>query len=196
MAESGLRPPGNFINNSTNPSEASRNWSKWLEQYDFYMIATEKATKSEEIQVATLLTLLGAQGQEIFRTFSLTETERKDISKVKKAFTDHFAPQVKVVYERFKFHSRIQKPGETFEEFLTTLRNLITTCNFHEDEQNKALMDRIVAGVSSQQVREDIFNLEGNPSLDQVIQLCRRAEATRHYISDITNSTSTTQTNN
>ncbi|KAF6026232.1 hypothetical protein EB796_015460 [Bugula neritina] len=190
MAEGGLRPPGNFINSSTNPSETSRNWAKWLEQYDFYMIATEKAGKSQEIQVATLLTLLGAQGQEIFRTFSLTNAERKNIETVKKAFTDHFAPQVKMVYERFKFHSRIQRPDETFEDFLTALRTLITTCNFHDDEQDNALMDRIVAGISSQQVREDIFNLPGNPDLDQVIQLCRRSEATRQYLSDISKYTS------
>ncbi|KAF6031496.1 DAB2IP [Bugula neritina] len=149
MAEGGLRPPGNFINSSTNPSETSRNWAKWLEQYDFYMIATEKAGKSQEIQVATLLTLLGAQGQEIFRTFSLTNAERKNIETVKKAFTDHFAPQVKMVYERFKFHSRIQRPDETFEDFLTALRTLITTCNFHDDEQDNALMDRIVADTLS-----------------------------------------------
>jgi len=45
MAEGGLGPPGNFNNSSTNLSETSRNWAKWLEQYDFYIIATEKAGK-------------------------------------------------------------------------------------------------------------------------------------------------------
>jgi len=131
--------------------------------------------------------LLGAQGQEIFRTFSLTNAERKNIETVKKAFTDHFAPQVKMVYERFKFHSfiRIQRPYETFEDFLTALRTLITTCNFQDKEQDNALMNRIVAGISSQQVREDIFNLPRSPDRDQVLQLCRRSGATRQYLSDI-----------
>jgi len=103
--------------------------------------------------------LLRAQGQEIFRTISLTNAERKNIETVKKAFTDHFAPQVKSVYERFKFYSKIQRPDETFEDFLTALKTLITTCNFQDEEQDNALMGQIVAGISSQQMREDIFNL-------------------------------------
>ena len=82
MAEGGsLKPPSNFLLNSSsqNPSDASRSWTAWLEQFEFYMLATEKNTKSEEVQVATLLTVLGAQGQELFRTFDLTDENRKKI---------------------------------------------------------------------------------------------------------------------
>lgn len=190
MAEGGLRPPGNFINNAGNPSETSRNWNQWLEQFNLYMLATEKSTKDGEIQVAILLTLLGQQGQGIFRTFNLSDEGRDDIDVVKEAFTSHFAPQVKTVYERYKFHSRIQQPGESFDSFLTALRGLLTTCNIHADEQNNALTDRIVYGINSPKVREDIFNLDGNPDLDKVIQLCRRAEATQHYLTDMKSTTS------
>ena len=149
MAEGGIRPPGIFTNGSSNPSEASRNWNAWLEQFDYYMLATEKNSKPGEVQVATLLTLLGAQGQEIFRTFSLSADQKKNIKTVKKAFTKHFTPQVKVVFERFKFNSRKQKEGEPFDSFLTSLRDLIAACDFHADEQDKVLLDRIVAGVCS-----------------------------------------------
>jgi hypothetical protein len=111
MADCGLRPPGNFTDNASNPSETSRKWTKWLEQFNFYMLASEKSKKDGEMQVAILLTLLGPQGQEIFRTFSLSNDDRKDIQKVKDAFTKHFTPQVKTVYESYKFQSRVQQPG-------------------------------------------------------------------------------------
>ncbi|XP_067951274.1 uncharacterized protein [Watersipora subatra] len=185
MAEGGLRAPGCFISNAGNPSETSRSWHEWLEQFNFYMLATEKSTKGGEIQVAILLTLLGPQGQEIFRTFNLPEEDRKDIEKVKEAFTRHFTPQVKIIYERYKFHNRTQLPGESFDNFLTALRGLLSTCNIHADEQNSALIDRIVCGINSPEVREDIFNLDGNPDLNKIIQLCRRAEATKHYLTDM-----------
>ena len=48
---------------------------------------------------------------------------------------------------------------------MTALSDLITTCEFHADEKDKALVDRIVAGISSKSIREDIFNLPGNPTL-------------------------------
>ena len=136
MADSGLRPPGNFDSISNNPSEGNRNWKAWLEQFEFYMVATEKSKKDGKIQVATLLTLLGPQGKEIFHTLPLTAEQRGDIKLVKEAFTKHYTSQVKVVFERFKFNSRIQKPGDSFLTFLTSLRDLMATCDFYEDEKS------------------------------------------------------------
>ena len=92
---------------------------------------------------------------------------------------------MKTIYERYKFHNRTQLPGESFDNFLTALCGLLSTCNIHADEQNSALIDRIVCGINSPEVREDIFNLNGNPDLNKVIQLCRRAEATKHYLTDM-----------
>ena len=185
MAEGGgLRAPGNFLKqlSSSNPSEASRSWTNWLQQYDFYMIASEKNEKSEEVQVATLLTLLGEEGQELFRTFTLSDTDRKKISNVKEAFTNHFAPRVKEEFERFKFYGRIQSRNEPFDSFLTSIQALITTCNFHTDERDKALRDRIVFGIQSTSVREELFNVEGALTLQKCVQVCQRAEATKQYL--------------
>ena len=104
MAEGGggglrLRPPSNFLLSvaSTNLSETSRSWTNWLEQFEYYMVASEKNEKDEEIQVATLLTILGAEGQELFRTFDLSDADKKKIGLVKKAFTDYFSPRVREV---------------------------------------------------------------------------------------------------
>lgn len=185
MADGGsLKPPANFLLNyaSQNPSDTSRSWSAWLEQYDFYMTATEKSLKSEEIQVATLLTILGAQGQELFRTFDLTEGERKKIGNVRAAFQSYFAPKVKEEFERYKFYSRVQLANESFDNFLASLRNLIATCNFHADEKDKALRDRIVFGIQSEAVREELFNVPDLLTLDKCIAICQRSEATKQYL--------------
>ena len=58
MAEGGLKPPGHL-------SSFAGGWEKWLMQYDFYMKATEKDKKPKEVQVTTLLTLLGPEGIEV-----------------------------------------------------------------------------------------------------------------------------------
>ena len=65
------------------------------------------------VEVGTLLTPLGAQGQKIFWTLNIAD--RIDIAEVKKAFTQHFNPQAKTVFERFKFLSKLQKQGEPFK---------------------------------------------------------------------------------
>lgn len=183
MAEGGLRPPAPFsFTTSTTPSESSRSWDQWLEQFDFYMTATEKASKPGEVQVATLLTLLGQQGLELFRTFNLDADDKKNIATVKDKFSNHFKPRVREEYERFKFYGRIQKPGESFDQYLTVLRDLITTCNFHEAERDKALRDRIVFGISSSEVREELFNSQTSITLQQAIEVCQRHETTKQYM--------------
>ncbi|KAF6032746.1 hypothetical protein EB796_008964 [Bugula neritina] len=80
MAEGGaLRPPSNFLlaNSSQNPSDASSN------PVDYS----------------------GAQGQELFRTFDLSEENKKKIAEVKGAFSRYFAPKIKEEFER-RFNTR------------------------------------------------------------------------------------------
>lgn len=187
MAEGGsLRPPSNFLASCStqNPSDTSRSWTSWLEQFDFYMTATEKDAKDEGIQVATLLTILGAQGQELFRTFELSETDRKKIKPVKDAFKRYFAPKVKEEFERYRFYSRVQQAEESFDRFLSSLRTLIATCNFHAEEKDKALRDRIVFGIRTEAVREELFNISTELTLDKCVEVCQRHEATKQYMHD------------
>ena len=184
MAEGGLRAPGNFFKtlSLTNPSESSRSWSSWLDQFDFYMVATEKNKKSQEIQVATLLNQLGHEGQELFKTFILTDEDRKKLGEVKKKFTEYFSPRVREEFERYRFYKRVQRKDERFDSFLASLQTLIATCNFHADEKDKALRDRIVIGITSEAVREELLNVEADLDLAKCINVCQRAEATKSYL--------------
>lgn len=53
-----------------------------------------------------------------------------------------------IPYERFKFHQRQQAVGETFDSYLTELRNMRKTCNFCACLSDSLLRDRIVLGVN------------------------------------------------
>lgn len=189
MGDGGLGRPDNFFKtySSSNPSEASRNWTSWLQQFDYYMIASEKNEKTEEIQIATLLHCLGIEGQELFRTFTFeTAGDEKKIATVKTKFTEYFAPRVREEFERYKYYSRSQGRNESFDSFLTALQGLIQTCNFHADEKDKALRDRVVIGINSESVREELLNVDEKLTLKKCIQICQRSEATKLYLSQMT----------
>ena len=96
----GMKPPGNF-----NPVglEVATSWLKWSEQFDFFMKATEKDTKDSDVQVAILLTLLGAEAMDIYRSFEwVTAADKDDIEIVKAKFKAYFTPRVNETYERYK----------------------------------------------------------------------------------------------
>ena len=150
----GMKPPGpgNF-----NPVglEVATSWQKWSEQFDFYMKATEKDTKGSDIQVAILLTLLGAEAMDIYRSIEwVTAADKDDIEIFKAKFKAYFTARVNETYERYKFLKRKQEQVETFESFLTDLKNLVCSCGYHVEEKSKVLRDQIVMGVVSNVVRE------------------------------------------
>ena len=61
----GLKAPEEFDLDSSN---AKQEWNTWIEQYDLYACATELDSKDEKIQIATLLTCIGACGRKIYAT--------------------------------------------------------------------------------------------------------------------------------
>ena len=171
----GMKPPGNF-----NPVglEVATSWLKWSEQFEFYMKATEKDTKGSDVQVAILLTLLGAEAMDIYRSFDwVTAVDKDDIVIVKAKFKAYFTPRVNETYERYKFLKRKQEQGETFECFLTDLNNLVSSCGYHVEEKSKVLRDQIVMGVVSNVVREKLLD-HAALTLNTAVDLCRSSEVT------------------
>ena len=55
-----------------------------------------------------------------------------------------------MTYKRYKFLQRNQELGETFEAFLTDLKNLISSCKYHADERDNILRDQIVMNINHQ----------------------------------------------
>ena len=180
--DNGLRPPAPFSTAApgSNPSDVARNWDDWLDEFDTFMVASEKNEKDEVIQVAILINLLGREGKEVFRNLPLTNDEKKKIKAVKDAFGNHFRPRKNEVFERYRFHGRTQGCSESFETFLTALKTMSTTCNFSNDEVGKAIRDRIVIGIRNEDLRRRLLDVD-DLELDKAVQMCQRQEVTQQY---------------
>ena len=80
------------------------------------------------------------------------------------------------VLERKKFNSRVQGEGETFDDFLTCLRDLSRSCNFCSSCNVSLIRDRIVIGLRSTETVHKLCAIP-NLSLPAAISLCRCQEA-------------------
>lgn len=144
---------------STNPSlrapdpfsftgDLAAEWTSWCDQFTWYLKATRKTETDEEILVAVLLTLLGAEGLKIYNTFTFTTAgDENKIKPVLEKFTAHFEPSRSESYERFKFLSRRQKAGESCESWLLDLRALMKNCNYGTQAES-ILRDQFLIGVA------------------------------------------------
>ena len=74
------------------------------------------------------------------------------LEEAKTALNGYFAPKRNVVAERYKFRSRAQKADESFDAYLTSLRELVKSCDFGTLEE-EMIRDQIVEKCSSQTLR-------------------------------------------
>ena len=173
-----LKPP--HYMDFTSTVNVSDNWKKFKQRYEMYMKATEKDKKAEDIQVATLLTMIGEQGMDIYNSFEWREADDKNkINTVLQKFDGYCEPIKNVTFERHKFNTCVQ--GQmNIDQYVTELRKRLKTREFGELE-NGLIKDRIICGISENTVRECLLR-EPDLTLDKALSICRAAEATRQRI--------------
>jgi hypothetical protein len=88
-------------------------WSQWRCQFDWYILATRKDEKDEEIIVGVLLSLLGREGIKIYEALALPAADAKKIKLVFDALSTYFQQLKSEVFDRFLFHRRHQQPAYT-----------------------------------------------------------------------------------
>ena len=98
-------------------SKAAEKWKKFKLSWDNYALAAELNEKSEAIQVATLLTVIGEEAREVFSTFVFTTAgDSGKIQPVLTKFEEYCQPRKNVRFERYRFNRRVQEAGETYDQ--------------------------------------------------------------------------------
>ncbi|KAL3208901.1 hypothetical protein MRX96_038503 [Rhipicephalus microplus] len=148
-------------------------WPSWIQLFDDYRFAYGLNERSEAAQVRTLLYSMGRQAREIFSTFTLSEQQQKQYEVVRKKFDDHFGAARNLVYESACFHQRIQQPGESVDQFITTLHTLADRCDYKEKE--RMIRDRFVVGLSDAKLSESL-QMDANFTLASALAKARLKE--------------------
>lgn len=79
------------------------------------------------------------------------------------------------IYDRYCFYQRCQESSETFFQFLEDVRRLAKACGF-ESQEESLIRDRIIFGVVDVALREKFMQDGGDPSLEDVINVCGQLE--------------------
>ena len=152
-------------------------WKRWNEELLLYLDLAMAKT-DESLKVKLFKYLIGKKGREIYATMHF-DTEEKDrtIDELVKAFDAHCDPIKNETVERYKFFTRNQEHGESFEKYLTELKILANTCNF-ESLKDSLLRDRIICGIIDVNVRERLLR-ESSLDFEKCVQICRAAELSK-----------------
>ena len=129
----------------------------------------------ETVQIATLLAVIGAEARKVFSTFTFGGDYRDRIHPVLESFAAYCQPLKNVPFERYKFYSRMQDAGESYDHYQTAVRQLADRCEFETITADQILRDKLVFGNQDSKVRERLLR-EKNLSLHKTDEICRAHE--------------------
>ena len=172
----GLKPPGNL----SLQGNIAQNYKDWYRMYDIYAIATGVAEKAEKVQCNVFLHVAGPAAQKVYATMTFSETEKDKIKPLIKQFTEYCQGKRNITVIRYHFNTSRQKDGESFDTYLTDLRNKIRDCEYG-DLEDSLLRDRIVGGVRDETLREKLLQTE-KLDITKCMDLCRLSEISASHL--------------
>lgn len=146
------------------------NFKIFKPEIEVYFLATKTNTKSQEVQVARLLNLLGPGGLELYNTFKIDVVTVDNIFKL---LEEYCVPRKNEVMEQYKYFTRKQAEGEPFDKYYANLRELIKSCSFG-DTEDALLRTQVVLGINDKELQSKL--LREDLPLTKVIKYCQVIE--------------------
>ena len=147
-------------------------WKRFVTHADFVFNGPLKE-KGKEEKCAYLMIWVGDKGRTIYENWTLTADERKRLKTYLDKFEAHVKPKTNIVYNRYKFQSRVQNE-EPFDQFVIDLQTLVRDCAY--DNPEEMVRDRIVFGIKSQKAREKLICEGSDLTLNKTLDLVRSYE--------------------
>ena len=171
----------------------AENWRRWKQRFEIFSLASGLSEKDVGIQAAAFLHVAGPEALEVYNTFSLSTADDKNkVDKIMEKFDQYCNPRKNVTWERHKFNTRNQQPGETIDQYVTDLKTKAQTCEFAELKDG-LIRDRIICGIICDRTRARLLK-EGELTLQKALDICRANEATTTQLKTLSSSATSKET--
>ena len=151
----------------------SDNWLAYTERLEQFFAVN---SVPDEKKVATLLTVIGKKAYDLLRNLLAPEKPAtKGYDRLVQTMQTHLDPQPLIIVQRFKFHQRSQKSGESIAQFVAELRKCAEYCDF-QNKLDEAIRDRLVCGLCNETIQKRLL-AEKNLTLAAAIEIAQGMEA-------------------
>ena len=141
------------IGRITDFDESTELWSSYQERLEQYFLANEI---KDEKKVPVLLSVMGGQTYSVLRDLTAPDVPgTKTFAQLTTILKSHYNPTPIQIAERFRFHKRDQKEGESIRDFNAAIRKLSEHCGF--TDLSDALKDRLVCGLRNEQIQKKLL---------------------------------------
>ena len=160
----------------------------WRAQWDAYCNLSGLKDQTQDMQVQALTLCFSRETLTIVDNLGLSVEQRGKIEDIIQAIRNYVEGHINESVERRNFRRRRQQPGEVFDDFLVSLRELAKTCKFCSEEcTQKNIRDQIIEGLLDGDTVETLLR-EKDLSLQDTIIKCRGQEAAKRQRAEMVGS--------
>ena len=151
---------------------------------EHFFLANGIDSEEKKRAVFVFLSVVGAATYKTLRNIvSPAKPGEKSYDELVKALSKHFKPTPSEIVERFKFHSRVRKAGESIATFVSELRSLSEYCNFG-GTLDDMIRDRLVCGVNDSAIQKRLL-AEPGLTYEKAVELALSAETAAQSVREL-----------
>ena len=160
-------------------TDRGTDFQAWHQQWIAYRSLSGLSNESATKQAQALQLCFSRETLHIVENLGLTTAQKKDQAQIIAALKTYVDGQINETIERRNLRQRTQQAGESFDDFLISLRELAKTCNFcNNDCLQKALRDQIIEGLLDGEIIQELMR-EKTLTLEDTITKCRALESAK-----------------
>ena len=100
-----------------------------------------------------IIVLSGEDANDVLTSTNISEENRKKYVDVLGKFDSHFKVHKNVIFDHARFNARVQVEGESIEQYITSLYNLVEHCEYSPLKE-EMIRDRLVVGIHNTALSE------------------------------------------
>ncbi|KAK3892407.1 hypothetical protein Pcinc_003741 [Petrolisthes cinctipes] len=159
-------------------SASLREFDAWRYKFEGYVTLTKINMLTRTEQRAALTAVLDDEWTRTLR-YGISVPEDADLGSILDAMGEYLRNQRNIIVDRRDFYLRVQEAGESFDDFLCSLKEIANFCEFCDKCVDSQLRDRIVVGTSDELALKRMLENK-NLTLENAIDICRASESANH----------------
>ena len=130
-------------------NSAVESWVSYSERLHHYFVANDIVSADKKRSI--FLSICGPTTYDLLKSLTHPDSATdKTLDEIIEILKEHYDPTPSPIVQRFKFHTRKRKEGETVAEYVATLRSIGEHCDFGN-------RDRLVCGVGDKRIQRRLL---------------------------------------
>ena len=143
------------------PYDTKEEIESYLERLEQFLLATDVANDNTAKRKAVLLASIGAEHYQVLKDLAFpTSPSNKSFDELCSLLKTHFKPTKLRTAERYRFHTLVQKEGQSVVDFVRVLRKMAGGCEFTAESLHDNLRDRFICGIRAETTKKKLLSKE------------------------------------